>query len=211
MKNKQRNLWCYFLATVFMLALLFPLACQASDNDYKTMTVKNRIAHFSFEYRAYYHDIEGPRVVESATYRFTFVHIFSPQKERKVANPEPGSKGEGIDMSYTPAFMDVRAADASFYHSPASTRIENSLNSWTRWENFKLLERSPVVVAGIEAELIAYQIDSIFPTWPLEYHIEISFDYGGLQWDIEANTDLDMQEMLRSDVEHIIATFKIIE
>jgi hypothetical protein len=201
---------------IFLCALFTLTACYMSDDDYRTMVVNNDVAGFSFEYRAYYHDRDGPYVVEQSDFQFTYIYVLARTKERPMANPEPGSEGDTVAMSYVPASINIRVSNQllmqSKYSRTAVERIENSISSWSRWENFNLLERSKVVVAGIEAEFIAYEIDSIFSSWPLEYHIEIAFDHEGICWDIEATCrDTDLREMLRQDIEHLVSTFVILE
>ena len=201
---------------IFLFVLFTLTACYISDDDYRTMVVDNRIAGFSFEHRAYYHDRDGPYVVEESDYQFTYIYVLARTKERPMANPEPGNEGDTVAMSYVPASISVSASNQllmqSKYSWTAAERIENSISSWSRWKNFKLLEQSKVMVAGIEAEFIAYEIDSIFSSWPLEYHIEIAFDHEGICWDIEATCrDTDLREMLIQDVEHVISTFEILE
>ena len=201
---------------ILLCILLTLISCQVSDDDYKTMVVDNDVAGFSFEYRAYYHDICGPRFVEQSDHQFTYVDLLARAKKKTMANPEPGGEGNPVAMSYVPAFISVSASNQllmqSKYSWTATERIEKSISSWSRWEDFKLLERTTVVVAGIEAEMIVYEIDSIFSSWPLEYHIEIAFDHEGICWDIEATCrDTDLREMLVQDVEHVISTFEILE
>lgn len=201
------------LVSLILVALT---SCQGSDNDYKTMVVKNRIASFSFEYRSYYRDKEGPDIVERPDFQYAYVYMLTRAKERTMANPEPGGKGKPVAMSYVPASIHILVDNKFLLHSKysptAHERIENSISSWSKWKHFKLMERSKVMVAGIEAELIAYEIDSIFSSWPLEYCVEIAFDHEGLCWEIEATSrDPELHEVVRQDVEHLIATFKILE
>lgn len=201
---------------ILLCVLITLTACYMSDDDYRTMVVDNDVAGFSFEYRAFYRDTDGPYIVEESDYQFCHVDILAHTKERTMANPEPGSKDDPVAMSYVPAFISISVSNQilmnSKYSMTAIERIESSISSWSRQDNFKLLKRSKVVVSDIEAELIIYERDSIFSSWPLEYHIEISFDNEGLCWDIEATgRDLDMQEMIKQDVEHVISTFEILE
>jgi len=216
-----QQIWIKLLKVIIPVLIacifLFPgCGTPLSDDDYKTMVVKSDVAGFSFEYRAYYHDIGGPYVVEESDFTFTYVYVLARAKKKTMANPEPGGKGNPVAMSYVPASINVSASNQllmqSKYSWTASERIEKSISSWSRWENYKLLERTTVVVAGIEAEMIVYEIDSIFSSWPLEYHIEIAFDREGICWDIEATCrDTDLREMLVQDVEHVISTFEILE
>ncbi|MBM4432720.1 MAG: hypothetical protein FJ025_01805 [Chloroflexi bacterium] len=204
-----------FMFAVLASVSLFLTACHedvhVSPDGYKTMTVRNDIASFSFEYRAYYSDIAGPRIVDSDAHRFTYVDIPAPQETMTVANPSPEGKGEMVRMYYVPAFVNIMAADASKFPMPASERIEGHISSWSSWPNFKLLERSMVMVDDAPAELIAYQVDGFFARPALKYQIDVAFDRNNLQWDFLVEADIDMAEIVRADLDHIIETFKILD
>lgn len=206
------------IALAFLLVATFLLpACRVRDNlpddAYKTMTIKNRIAAFSFEYRAYYRYIGGPYVEDSASHRFTNVFVTALEKRRPLVNPEPGGKGQVVQMSYVPASIGVSVGDASKHPGrPAAARVDSALSLEGKWPNFKVLERSTVFVSGVHAERIAYQVDSIFAPWPLEYHTEVSFDFEGLYWDINAiAADADIAAAVRADFDHVLQTLKILE
>lgn len=194
---------------------LFLTACHedvgVSPDGYKTMTVRNYIASFSFEYRAYYSDVGGPYIEDSDAHRFTNVTIMTPKETMTMVNPSPEGKGEMVEMEYVPAFVTIIAGDASKYHRPASERIESHISSWSSWPNFKLLERSTVMVDGAPAELIAYQVDGFFSGPALKYQVDLAFDRYNLQWDFRVEADIDMAEVVRADLDHIIETFKILD
>jgi len=203
----------YYSLTVLLISTVVLVACNGSESSsgYKTLTVKNRIASFSCEYRAYYNDLDGPGIVDSAAHRFTSVHILAPKKYMKEPNPELG-KGGTVKMDYIPVSIGIIAADASKYSTmPATVRIEELLLDEARWPHFKLLERTSVTVLDVHAELIAYEVDGFFVGPPMEYHAQISFDRDGLQWDIDAEADIDMAEVVRADFDHVVATLKILE
>ena len=105
------------LIVVLLMVALVSVACNGngsqSSNRYKTLTVKNRIASFSCEYRAYYNDLDGPGIVDSAAHRFTSVHILAPKKYMTEPNPELGGKGDTVKMDYIPASIGIMAADAT--------------------------------------------------------------------------------------------------
>jgi len=115
-------------------------------------------------------------------------------------------------VEYVPASISLGAADASKYPDRSATaRIEESLRDWGTWPNFKLLERSTATVAGIQAELIAYEVDGWFAGAAIEYRVKVSFDHSGLHWDIDASADIDMADVVRADFNHVIETFEILE
>jgi len=66
---------------MLVIVLLALSACGegGSVNDYKTLSVENRIAGFSCEYRAYYDHLDGPHIVDSAAHRFTYVDLLAPK------------------------------------------------------------------------------------------------------------------------------------
>ncbi len=203
------------LAILLVAAFAFP-SCSlldfTPDNAYKTMTVNNYIAEFSFEYRAFYRRVEGPTIVDYGPHRFTYVFVEPPSKRRPVTNIMPGSKGEVVQMSYGLAVIEVNAGDASKNPDlPAHVRVEGALRSWSRWSQFKLLERATTTVEGVPAEYIVYEIDPPFPGWPLEYHAEAYFDREGLQWWVKASTDVELAEAVRADFDHVLQTLKILE
>jgi hypothetical protein len=81
-----------------------------------------------------------------------------------------------------------------------------------------ILERKTVFVSGIQAEQVSFTGSSMFPirsstdqSKPLEYTRTTYFDHGDLIWNIEAVYEASMDERLKSDYEHIIQTFKILE
>jgi hypothetical protein len=201
------------LLGVFLIGTLVLSACNNSEStsEYKTLTVQNYVANFSFEYRAYYNDLDGPHIVDDASYRFTNVDILAPKAHQTIGNPEPNGSGT-VEMEYVPAHINIRASDAiKNPDRPAAVRINDSITNWGKWPNFQLLEKFNLSVSGIQAELIAYQVDGFFVGPDLKYCAQVSFDYNGLQWDIEAEADINMSETVRTDFDHVIETFKILE
>ena len=201
------------LLQILLICTLLFSSCTPplSDDDYITMTVQNRIASFSFEYRAYYRDVAGPRIVDSDAHLFTYVDILAAQKTMPMPNPEPGGEGEMVQMKYVPAFIGVSVSDASKYLTSSTERIENNISSWSRWPNFELLERKMILVDGVQAELIAYQVDGFFVGPALKYQVDVCFDHNALRWYIYLEADIELADMVRADLEHILETFKILD
>ena len=212
MSNRRFHLHIMLLGAL-LIGTLVLAACSRSESpsEYKTLTVRNYIANFSFEYRAYYNDLDGPGIEDSASNRFTYVDILAPKTYETMGNPEPGGDGT-VDMTYVPAYIEISAADAQKYPTrPAAVRINDSISNWGKWPHFQLLEHSNVTVSGVQAELIAYQVDGFFVGPDLEYCTKLSFDYNGLQWDIESEAGINMSAMIRADFDHVVETFKILE
>jgi hypothetical protein len=212
MIKRRKSFLMILMAMSMLLILSMALAsCEDSGTGYKTMTVKNRIANFSFEYRSFYKDVEGPYVLDSSAHRFTGVSVLASKKTAPVPNPEPGGDGT-VGMEYVPAFIEVRAADAAKYPDlPAKVRIDGLLESESTWPNYKLMERTTVVVAGVEAELVAFQVDGFFGPPPMLYKALVYFDLDGIYWDIDVEGELEMAEIMRADLDHVLQTFKILE
>ena len=195
------------LVLAALSALLLLGACSVSDDSYKTMNVKNKIASFSFEYRAYYREVEGPEVLGGDS---VYVNLIAPKKRMSFPNPEPGGKPDTVSLEYVPAYIGVAAYNPEVSGLTAAERIERVLYTEARWPDFKLLERSNVIVAGIQAELIAYQTNQIVGP-PVVYMADVYFDYGGFTWAFDVKADLDLAETVRADFDHVLQTFKILE
>ena len=195
------------LLLVLVSALLLLGACSVSDDNYKTMNVKTRIASFSFGYRAYYRDVEGPKVLGGDS---VYVNILAPQKKMSFPNPEPGGKSDTVSLEYVPAYIGVAAYNPEASGLSAAERIERALYTEAKWPAFRLLERSTVTVDGIQGELIAYQTNEMVGP-PVVYMADVYFDYGGFTWAFDAKADLDLAETVRADLDYVLQTFKILE
>ena len=84
------------------------------------------------------------------------------------------------------------------------------------WDYFKLLERSTVLVSGIEAELVFIQSDwiGLFPPSEqpkIEYEKAVFFDYDGLVWCIDANARMDINHRVMEDFKKLLESFKILD
>jgi hypothetical protein len=180
-----------------------------SDDHYTTMEVKNRIAHFSFEYRTYYHTTDGPDIVDDEYFRFTYVTIAASKKT--MPHPDPEGSGQTVNMKYTPAFITIQIGYAMDRpYSSAHDRIENHIKNWGTWPNFKLFERKTIVISGKEAEMASYQVDGMLGP-KLLYQADVAFDYNWEKWDIHLEADITLAESVQEDLDHIIRTFKILE
>jgi hypothetical protein len=223
---KLRNIISYYKKIFIHLSLII-FAClgllvlggcdkpapvnDQSDDHFTTVEVKNKIAHFSFEYRTYYHEIEGPYIIDDNNFQFTALTIAASKKTMPGPNPEPGKSGETVDMSYTPAFIKFNVGNA--LNRPyvfAPDRVENSIRSFGRWPNFLRLERKTVTISGTKAEMGSFQVDGFIAGPKMLYQAEVAFDYNDKKWDISLQADIALTEAVKADLEHILNTFKII-
>ncbi len=199
----------FLILTVLFSGLVF-VACKADTDSYRVMTVKNRIAGFSFEYRAYYNDLDGPSVQDTAARKFTYVTVLAPKNHMRTVNPMPGGKQDTVVIEYTPASIEVSAADYNKYHISAHEYLQASLSGAQKWPNFKLLEQYTTTVGGVQAEVIVYQVDGIFGP-PLKFNAAAYWQNGDLVWSIEADAEIGMADTVRSDFDHVLQTFKILD
>lgn len=202
------------IVLVILISSLFP-ACNRngsdpSDDHFKTMEVKNKVAHYSFEYRTYYH-INGPWVDDNQYRKITSMSISAPKKTMPAPNPELGKASETVSMSYTPAFIEMIVGNT--FNRPyitAKETIDNSIRAWGRWEHFKLLERKTVLISGIQGEMASYEVDG-FVGPKLLYQSDLAFDHSGMEWYLRLKADVSLADIVKEDLQHIIDTFKILD
>ncbi|MFC1944815.1 hypothetical protein ACFLX5_04945 [Chloroflexota bacterium] len=194
------------LLLVLSSVLLLLGACRVPDDSYKTMNVRSNIANFSFEYRTYYQDVEGPEVFGNDS---IYVHIMAPKRKMSFPNPEPGINPDTLPLEYVPAYIGV-AVFPNIPGSSAAKRIEAALSSEARWPDYKLLERSAVTVDGIRGELVAYQTNQISGP-PVVYMANVYLDYGVFTWAFDVVADFDLAETVRADFYHVLRMFKVLK
>jgi hypothetical protein len=215
----NRRLFTQFFLLVLAGAGVLLAGCDSpfptpahSDNEFTTMEVKNKIAHFSFEYRNYYHVGDAPYIMDDKYFRFTAMSISAPTTTMPEPIPEPGKAGEMVEMSYTPASIGFLVSNS--LNRPyvfAADRIENSVKSLVKWPHFIILERKTITISGIPAEMMSYKIDGVFYGPKLLYQTDIAFDYAEKKWDIDLSADIALTDMVKEDLQHVIDTFKILE
>jgi hypothetical protein len=217
MKNNvvSNRISVFVIILVTLISSIFSACDQngsdPSDDHFRTMEVKNKVAHFSFEYRTYYHDIDGPWVDDNEYRKITYVDILASKKTIPAPNPQPGEAGETVNMSYTPAVIGVNVGNAlNVPFRPFQERISSHLTSWSRWEHFKLLERKNVMISGIQGEMAAYEVDGLIGP-KLLYQSDVAFDYNGQEWDINLKADVSLTDNVKEDLQHVIDTFKILQ
>jgi hypothetical protein len=120
------------------------------------------------------------------------VEVFDPDSgEIKTVTGERGSSDISVHISNYKIYYGESYS--------AVNDIEELLKDEAKWENFKLLERSPITVSGVEGELIVYLVDKLMPI-PIEdgknlWYIRIVyFDYNDLTWRLEMKCNQDIQD-----------------
>jgi len=201
-----------YLILVAVIVCL-PAGCSnpftASSDTFSRMEVNNKIAHFSFEFRNYYSDKDGPYVVDDQYSRFTSMTVLASKKSMEMPDPDPGSD-KTVNMQYTPASIHFLVGNAVRNPMNAVDRIDNIIRSCSRWENFELLERKSIEISVTKAEMVIYQVDGFWGP-KLLYRSDIAFDYGGKEWDIRLESDIALADVAKGDLEHVIRTFRVLD
>ncbi len=136
----------------------------------------------------------------------------------EVFNPDTG-KIETVVGKRGTSSISISILNRKIYYGEsysAADRIEKVLEGLPIWENFKLLEHSPVTVSGMEGEIIVYLVDKLMPIpvedgKNLEYVRAVYFDYDDLTWEITAKCNQEIKDQVKADFDHIIETFQILE
>jgi hypothetical protein len=188
---------------------------EIESDGFRILTVTKEHYSFSFEYSTFYQR-KGPNyITRNRTIPSIYIDLVAPRKTMPLLYPANKDELETVTVTYTPAVIDIHIYSPRV--SPnAQGRLENDISDNSRWENFELLERYPVTVSGIEGELIAYVIDWFLP-FPesegqeLQYYRAVYFDFDGLIWTIEATSEMEMVDQVKTDFDHILGTFQILE
>jgi len=204
--------------SICVAVILLLLGCNSSSDGYKQITVNNELGHYSFEYPSHY----KRNFVDNFDFKVPYATLVleGPVKseEAEVFDPNTGEIKTVVGKRGTSViYIGVSNYKVYFGESYSATdKIEGVLEDMAKWANFKLLERSPLTVSGVEGEMIVYLVDKLMPI-PVEdgknllYVRAVYFDYQNLTWEIEAKCNQDIQEQVKADFDHIIQTFKILE
>jgi hypothetical protein len=184
-----------FLALVFCTFIVAG-GCAKTTSGYQKVIVNKPNLKIAFEYPAAWQDPAGSLKDTSSNVLVFLVHY--------------PTAVEGADADIT---FQILA-------SPASTAIPNakaSLDSLVRsfaelGPNFKLNERSPAAIAGVQGETVVYS--ALFAAQsPLgavpSICRDIYFDYQGQVWVIALNAHQDVSDLARTDLDHVVQSFKL--
>lgn len=200
------------LLYAIMLSILFIMS-GCNTNGYRSISVHNSIARFSFEYSTYYRDIEGPTELDG----LTSVRLLAPKKHAQSSGLDPfGNKTDTVTVEYVPATIKVLIYDARDRNGTAREDMENWLGKFK--DSFNIIERSTMVVDGVTGEYVYFSSSPLLSLTktadggnPTQYTRSIYFDHDGLVWQIEAEYESEMVERVYADFDHIVQTFKILD
>jgi hypothetical protein len=207
----------YTLVALSLLSILVMTGCNSSDSGFKSVTVENELCHYSLEYPAQY----DKDIRDNFEFKvpYTELALVAPVIYETAEIPDP-SRDEMVTVTgrRSPAVIYVVVSDSKKYWGEsysATDKLEGVLEDMAKWDDYELLERAPMTVAGVEGEMVAYLVDSLISLFTgggeLEYNCAVYFEYDGLIWEIEAKCDQDMMEQVRADFEHIVETFTILD
>ncbi|MBN1368271.1 MAG: hypothetical protein JW967_10145 [Dehalococcoidales bacterium] len=183
-------------------------------NGYRTITESNKFCSFTFEFSDFYKIYKPSIVTKNTMYNFVSMSLTAPGKTTSMILPDFNNSGT-IDngITYTPAYIDIHV---SIDWGSASERLDGVIEDVSKWPSFELLERVPVTVSGFTGEQVVY-VDTLlpFPTasgeQPLEITRAVYFNVGNDVWKIEACSEMAMAEQVKSDYEHVLQTFRLLE
>lgn len=193
------------LVTVLALAAIL-MGCGRNDTTgYKEFIVSEGPVPFSLEYPVSYQKPSVDRTAEPHITSVTFIRIVW--------------EGERYSVLST---VDVSIYDATYYSTDASALLAESLRKFEDgflYDDFQLLERSQIIVSGIQGEEIVYSY-TWTPTWRDHSTGEdpyvmrgrrIYFYSDGVIWELTLGSPLSEVEIANADFEHILETFQILD
>lgn len=183
--DKQQTLWISL--GLIALMIVVPTLTGCNTSQYKMYTLKHGAVHFSFEYPSYYKkQSEYLQSSELAPIGIRFVH--------RQPNAPSVDTIFGVNISPpAPEWPDAKGAVA---------RIISLGNT------IQVTEQSPITVAGISGELVAY-LDSRMPDTASAR--EVFFVFDGLLWNIYIGSDVSKADQAKADFSQILQSFKIVE
>ncbi len=206
------------LAFIIVAFSWLNVGCDGSNSEFKEVTIKNELGHYSFEYPSHY----NKKVWDNLEFKVPYTHLILEgpviTEEVEIFDPETGDI-ERVTGERGTSSISVYISNFKIYYGESYSSvdyIERLLEGEAEWENFQLLERSPITVSGVEGELIVYLVDKLMPIpvedgKNLEYVRAVYFDYNDLTWEIIAKCNEDIQGEVTTHFNHIIETFKILE
>jgi hypothetical protein len=211
----MKRIISYFMVLLCIIVICQGFACTKSE--YKKITIKNDLSSYSLEYPSHYKKEVGE--VLDFDIPFTLLILNGPiiTETAEVFDPDTGIITVVGNTGSSIISISISNYKIYFGESYSATeKIEAVLKGEAEWENFQLLERSPITVSGVEGELIVYLVDRLMPIpvedgENLEYVRAVYFDYNDLTWEIEMQCNQDIQEEVTAYFNHVIETFEILE
>jgi hypothetical protein len=191
--------WSWLIAGLVITSLLLT-SCGSSE--YNVFSMKEGIGHFSLEYPHEY-SITRIDIRNDATSRYTDIGLSVP--------PIAGSSTLNEISIY--AWPADRNETAALILTGMLARAE------TIFQDFKLLQRSSVMIDDIEGQEASFSWtaspgaastnESGAGTLPAVSRM-VCFRHGELAWEIHVASDLAAQKNAETEFQHILETFQIL-
>jgi hypothetical protein len=190
--------------TIFLLVITIILLSIITTGcgEYKQVSITRVGVTFSFEYPSAYQDRSG-----SLKEEYTQNEIFLESDERS----DKGSTDKVF-------LMQILTKDTlkGLSYSNAKEDLEKDLNIYSGWSpsaEYKLLERSNIMIDNIQGEMITFQCNDQFPSrfgTYLKIVKKVYFDYKEMVWVISFSYYSEVANVAKEEFEHILSTFKFL-
>jgi hypothetical protein len=135
-----------------------------NKGEYTQITIINQLGSYTLEYPSEY--TKNFREVLDFDIPFTNLILDGPiiTETVEVFNPDTGIITVVGNTGSSVISISISNYKIYFGESYSATeKIEAVLKGAAERENFQLLERSPIIVSGVEGELIVYLVDKLVP------------------------------------------------
>jgi len=181
--------------------LLIAVIMSSGCSGYKRFTLREGDAHFSFHYPK---DYKNALTDIGSGYTWVTFERLLPDEVQAV--------------SWFTVTVD-KAGTGRGEYTDAKDALEYDISIRSKLDNYQLLERSPVSVAGVAGEQLIWSHFSFSPyikgespkeTKPM-FSRHVYFDHGGLIWGISMTSIEKMAEETEQYFEHLLETFRILD
>jgi hypothetical protein len=197
MNNTKFRYSVYIISIVLTANSFFLTGCS----EYKTFTIYEGIAHFSFQYPSYY---EIARIgVGTNTITDVILGSPAPEEYKDVTGGHPQEEDDLPSI-----FIQVRESSDTW--PSAEQCLEKDLRTLQNtFDVFDIRSQKKITLFDIQADQITYLCKD--NDWPYsEVRTEVYFDYGELVWIISIFSPERFSQDYVSVFNHILKTFRII-
>ncbi len=197
---KRKELFFHTLQIIIALLILIAFSSCNRNQGYVTYDFRyGSIVHFSFEYPSSY-EAQSEDAVGIGNPAYLW--------HRASSKPFPWNDISILFITYSKGTIAYNATAMLDYDLA-------NLRNLSPPGQFSLLERSKIVVSGVQGELAAirYPIPpniAYYGPGPTITRI-VSFDKDDLIWVITLNSNQEAADKAKADFEHILQTFKFLE
>jgi hypothetical protein len=187
---------CQILALIIVLLIIN--SCGDST-AYKSFTMQEGPARFSFEYNSPFELVEYS---VSDQYHLTGVTLTGPTQK---------------EIRDYPSIQVIIFFEPDEYSPDAETTLETWLTKASWSSGFELWEKSEIIVDNITAIQAIYSETNILPIdrggeeVPKEIWRRVHFDYNGMIWTITLNSNYYTYDTDNKIFEHVLQTFQILD